>query len=76
MSCELLTVKEAAAQLRCSLSFVYKLMRNGELAFEQRGRRKLPLAASLLEYRERIRVVYVTTSDRQPPYRFQHLFKS
>lgn len=48
---ELLTVKEAAAELRCSISFVYKLMAARQIAFEQRGRRRLPLANSVAEYR-------------------------
>src|SRR6266498_4529923 len=49
----LLTVKEAAAELHCSISFVYKLIDTGQVACERRGRRKLPLAVSLAEYRQR-----------------------
>lgn len=48
-----LTVNEAAAVLNCSISFVYKLMDQGQVAFERRGRRKLPVAASVSEYRQR-----------------------
>lgn len=50
---ELLTVREAATLLKISGSFVYKLMKTGQLAFERRGRRKMPLAKSVAEYRER-----------------------
>jgi hypothetical protein len=48
-----LTVRATAFELSCSISFVYKLMAAGELAFERRGRRKLPLASSVAEYRQR-----------------------
>jgi excisionase family DNA binding protein len=76
----LLTVKEAAAELHCSISFVYKLMQTGQLSFEQRGRRRLPLAFSVAEYRERNTF---QASELQPrpvaqsrqPYEFQRLFK-
>lgn len=74
-----MTAKEAAGVLDCSLSFVYKLMRIGQLAYEKRGRRKLPLDASVAEYRQRNVV-----PARHPParganqpnsaYRFKHLF--
>jgi len=76
---KLLTVKEAADELRCSISFVYKLMEKGHIAFERRGRRKLPLAASISEYRQMSRV----EAPSQPPanrspkqqYQFQRLFQ-
>ena len=76
----LLTVKEAAVELYCSISFVYKLMRTGQLAFERRGRRKLPLALSVAEYRQRntcpasSHASSPSTSSRQP-YQFQLLFR-
>ena len=76
----LLTVKEAAAELYCSISFVYKLMQCGQLAFERRGRRKLPLAGSVAEYRQRSRrqaTVQAPRPGRSPrqPYQFQRLFR-
>ena len=46
-----MTVREAAAELQCSISFVYKLMAQGQVACECRGRRKLPVAESIAEYR-------------------------
>jgi hypothetical protein len=76
----LLTVKEAAAELYCSVSFVYKLMQTRQLAFELRGRRKLPLAVSVAEYRQRNRcpaTVLAPRPGRSPrqPYQFQRLFR-
>jgi excisionase family DNA binding protein len=76
----LLTVKEAAAELYCSISFVYKLMRSGQLAFERRGRRKLPLAVSVAEYRQRSRCQATAQASRpgrspRQPYQFQRLFR-
>jgi excisionase family DNA binding protein len=76
----LLTVKEAAAELYCSISFVYKLMQTGQLAFERRGRRKLPLAGSVAEYRQRSRcqaTVQPSRTRRSPrqSYQFQRLFR-
>ena len=76
----LLTVKETAAELHCSISFVYKLMQCGQLAFERRGRRKLPLAGSVAEYRQRSRrqaTVQAPRPGRSPrqPYQFQRLFR-
>jgi hypothetical protein len=76
----LLTVKEAAAELHCSISFVYKLMATRQVAFERRGRRKLPLAVSLAEYRRRSRcqaTVQAPRPSRSPrqPYQFQRLFR-
>jgi excisionase family DNA binding protein len=76
----LLTVKEASAELHCSISFVYKLMQTGQLSFEQRGRRRLPLAFSVAEYRER-NMFRATELQPRPavqsrqPYEFQRLFK-
>jgi excisionase family DNA binding protein len=76
----LLTVKEAAAELHCSISFVYKLMDTRQLAFERRGRRKLPLAVSLAEYRQQSRcqaTIQAPRTSRSPrqPYQFQRLFR-
>ena len=75
-----LTVKEAAAELNCSISFVYKLMYLGELVYEKRGRRKLPTAASIAEYRERNTVRASQRFDypeknTHEPYVYQQLFK-
>jgi hypothetical protein len=33
-----MTAREAAAELQCSISFVYKLMAQGQVAYECRGR--------------------------------------
>jgi excisionase family DNA binding protein len=48
-----MTAKQAAAELQISLSFLYKLLDQGEIAFERRGKRKLPIEASVAEYRRR-----------------------
>lgn len=73
------TVKAAAAQLNCSISFVYKLMYLGQLAYEKRGRRRLPTAASILAYRQRNTVLASERSNRpstsHEPYQFKHLFQ-
>lgn len=73
-----LTVREAAAELKCSGSFVYKLMKIGELAFERRGRRKLPLAHSIADYRLRSLVQSPvkcrTGMSPKQPTGFRHLF--
>jgi excisionase family DNA binding protein len=73
-----LTVREAASELKCSISFVYKLMNLGELAFERRGRRKLPLARSVSEYRQRNVVHSSSKAGLGPtptqPRRYMHLF--
>ena len=77
----LLTVKEAAVELHCSISFVYKLMQTGQLSFEQRGRRRLPLAVSVAEYRT-LNTCQATEKSPRPvkqsrqPYQFQRLFTS
>jgi excisionase family DNA binding protein len=73
-----LSVREVAIELRCSISFVYKLMSSGELSFERRGRRKLPVAISVADYRQR-NLVEPGTADRlKPPpvrpRRYRHLF--
>ncbi len=75
----LLTVNEAAVELHCSISFVYKLMQTGQLSFEQRGRRRLPLAVSVAEYRT-LNTRQATEKSPRPvkqarqPYQFQRLF--
>lgn len=75
-----MTVKEAAQTLQCSLSFVYKLMGTGQLAYEMRGRRKLPLASSVSEYRQRniVPARPVPPKATKPPktdHAFTHLFQ-
>lgn len=60
-----MTVREAAAELQCSISFVYKLMAQGQVAYECRGRRKLPVAESVAEYRQR-NLVPVTAKEPKP----------
>jgi excisionase family DNA binding protein len=73
----LLTVKEAAEEMRCSISFIYKLMETGQLAFERRGRRKLPTAESVAEYRQRNTVAANRRPTVKPrtPYQFKYLFQ-
>lgn len=75
----LMTVKEAAAEMHCSISFIYKAMAAGQLSYERRGRRKLPLAVSVAEYRQRTRYSATnqpSSSKRSPkrPYQYQRLF--
>jgi hypothetical protein len=72
-----MTVREAAAELQCSISFVYKLMAQGQVAYECRGRRKLPVAESVGEYRQR-NLVPATIKEPRPtktPYQYKHLFQ-
>jgi excisionase family DNA binding protein len=72
------TVREAAAELHCSISFVYKLMKAGELGFERRGRRKLPLTRSVISYRQRNLVPPVIPPAATAPVchgRYTHLFR-
>jgi len=74
-----MSVKEAAKELTCSLSFVYKLMDTGQLAYELRGRRKLPVAASVEEYRQRNLVLAqkptapAESRRRKTPYQYEFL---
>jgi excisionase family DNA binding protein len=75
-----LTVNEAAERLACSISFVYKLMCQGELAYETRGRRKLPTSESVAQYRVRNAVPARPAPSRvvKPPktaYQFKYLFQ-
>jgi excisionase family DNA binding protein len=75
-----MTVKEAAKELTCSISLVYKLMNEGQIAYERRGRRRLPVSFSVAEYRQRNLVPARPASEgAQPrpssPCRYQHLFK-
>jgi excisionase family DNA binding protein len=73
-----LTVPQAAAELNCSASFVYKMMNLGEIAFERRGRRKMPLARSVAEYRQRSLVPSQAGAGEgrsaTHPRRYLHLF--
>lgn len=72
-----MTVREAAVELQCSISFVYKLMTQGQVAYECRGRRKLPVAESVAEYRKR-NLVPASPKEPKPaktPYQFKCLFK-
>lgn len=74
-----MTVKEAAKELTCSISLVYKLMNEGQIAYERRGRRRLPVDSSVAEYRQRNLVPARPASEAgQPkppsPCRYKHLF--
>jgi excisionase family DNA binding protein len=75
-----ITVKEAARQLNCSISLVYKLLEQGQIAYERRGRRKLPVARSVADFRRQ----NVVPADARPgsprpvstsPGGFRHLFQ-
>ena len=72
-----MTVKEASLLLACSRSFVYKLLDQGEIAYETRGRRRLPLDESVAEYKQR-NVVAATPKQlrpvKGPAYQYKHLF--
>jgi len=75
-----MTVKEAARELGCSISFIYKLMDAHQLAYEMRGRRKLPVDASVAEYRQRNLVPAQKQSlappeseQRKKPYQYEFL---
>ena len=75
-----MTVKEAAKELTCSISLVYKLMNEGQIAYERRGRRKLPVGSSVAEYRQRNLVPARPASEgaqaKPPsPCGYQHLFR-
>jgi excisionase family DNA binding protein len=75
-----MTVKEAAKELTCSISFVYKLMNEGQIAYERRGRRKLPVELSVADYRRRNLVPARPTTEGAPakpptPCHYKHLFK-
>lgn len=70
-----MTVKEAACVLNCSASLVYKLMDQGELAFERRGRRKLPVTASIKDYRQRNLVPAEKPSEPISPKRRKERYK-
>lgn len=72
----IMTVKEAADFLDISESYMYVLLGREEIAFERRGRRKLPVAESVAEYKQRNLVTAKPT--KQPPatgsgYGFRHL---
>ena len=72
-----MTVRKAAAELQCSISFVYKLVAQDQVAYECRGRRKLPVAESVAEYRQ---CNLVPATAREPkrtkaPYQYKHLFQ-
>jgi excisionase family DNA binding protein len=69
------TVEKTAAILNCSISFVYKLMDQGQLAFERRGRRKLPVQESVVEYRQRSLVPTQKPSDRSKPTKGKEPYK-
>ena len=54
-------------------------MREGKVAYERRGRRKLPVESSVAEYRQRNLVTAkLTPAGSKPspntPYQYKHLF--
>ena len=74
-----MTVKEAAGELNCSISLVYRLMNARELAYERRGRRKLPTKESVAEFRRRNLVVAAlgqsTPASPAVSLTYRHLFQ-
>jgi excisionase family DNA binding protein len=71
-----MTAKQAASELQISLSFLYKLLDQGEIAFERRGKRKLPVEASVAEYRRRNLVPAEPKQNRPVKgtgYQYKHL---
>lgn len=71
-----MTVKQAAGRLQVSQSYVYKLLEQGEIAFERRGRRRLPIDQSVAEYIERNLVPVSHKRNRPvegPAYAYKHL---
>ena len=76
---QVLSVREAAVELSCSISFVYKLMKLNELAYEMRGRRKFPTRGSVADYRKRNLIDHrpelIETPERARGRGFRHLFK-
>ncbi|MBX7105376.1 MAG: helix-turn-helix domain-containing protein [Gemmataceae bacterium] len=74
-----LTVKQAAQQLNCSISMVYRLMVRRELAYERRGRKRLLTLDSIAEYRRRNLVpaesAVALSSKTDGSKRYRHLFR-
>lgn len=71
---ECCTVKEAAEILKCSISFIYKLMAEGELGYQRRGRKKLPHVSSIHSYQHRNTVPEKPTGKRyKQPSNYKHL---
>jgi len=71
-----MTAKQAAEELAVSLSFVYKLMDQGEIAYERRGTRKFPVDASVADYKRRNLVPAAPAQNRPvkgPAYQYRHL---
>ncbi len=72
-----MTAKDASRELQVSLSFVYKLMDQGEITYERRGTRKLPVDQSVEEYKRRNLVAASAEQHRPvkgPAPQFSHLF--
>lgn len=74
-----MTAKQAAVELQVSLSFVYKLTDQGEIAFEWRGCRKLLVEKSVADYKRR-NLVPATPGQHKPvkgpANGFKHLFNN
>ena len=72
-----MTAKEAAVVLNVSRSYIYKLMDIGEIAFERRGRLRLPVDESVAEYKARNLVPSSPKQHRPvkgPAHQYKHLF--
>lgn len=71
-----MTAKQAAADLQISLSFLYKLLDQGEIAFERRGTRKFPVDESVADFKRRNLVPAAPKQNRPvkgPAYQYKHL---
>jgi excisionase family DNA binding protein len=73
-----MNVKDAARELGVSISMIYKLMGNKELAYVQVGRRKMPTEDGVRAYKEGHTVEAEPEEERQPAKpskQFMHLFR-
>jgi len=68
----MLTVKQAAAELNVSISFIYKLIGRKALTHELRGRIKLIPEQAIEEYRNRVTVQAIPEKQE---FTFSHLYK-
>jgi excisionase family DNA binding protein len=67
------SVKQAAKEIGVSGSMIYKMMKKGELAYVQVGRRRFPLAESLKAYVDRN--THKEKANQEPMPQFRHLFR-
>jgi hypothetical protein len=72
---EKMNVKDTAANLGVSVHMIYKLMRTGQLAYLQVGRRRLPLDDSVTEYRQKntVKTHQPTSKPTRNPKTYKHM---